>query len=104
VADTKKVLRVDHQARVGDWIKVDDDEADHGTGALYQLMPCTDWERAAFRVQAQHFRVAVNVEVTGRKTYKAGAGESDKIRCRIIWPGDCEPDTECGGWLIRHYN
>lgn len=41
--------------------------------------------------------LAVRVEVTGR-TIQRVQGYT-VVRVRITFPGDCEPDTVCGGWM-----
>jgi len=42
--------------------------------------------------------LAVRIEITGR-TLQWKHGENH-VRVKIIFVGDCEPDTESGGWAV----
>lgn len=43
--------------------------------------------------------VAVRIEVTGRSIqYQGWMGK--RVRVRVVFVGDCEPDTCVGGWLL----
>lgn len=47
--------------------------------------------------------IAVEIEVTGRTVQKDPKSGCQAIRVKVTFPGDCEPDTECGGWLYASW-
>lgn len=42
--------------------------------------------------------LACEVRITGRKIHYTDIGR--RIRCRITFPGDGEPDVTTGGWMF----
>lgn len=42
--------------------------------------------------------LAVKIEFTGRTIQWKSNGP--RVRIKIIFVGDCEPDEQCGGWLL----
>lgn len=63
-----------------------------------------DWEGAPWRVDTGRtwldgtpIKPAIRVEVTGRKVRWIDGRR--RVRVRITWVGDGEPDSYSGGWL-----
>jgi hypothetical protein len=76
---------------------------ENAVGRTVALLP-SDWDMAAFRYpnpipewETKH-AIALNVQITGR-TFQYRQGRY-WIKVRLIWVGDCEPDTESEGWLL----
>ena len=71
----------------------------------YKLETCHDWEKADFRYDTgkiwpdgRPIKPAVIVVVTEKKMYPYGPYQ--RVRCKIIWRGDGEPDKHANGWLL----
>ena len=73
---------------------------------LARLEPCNDWDRARFRYHATPDwqdgpQIATNVEITGSNAWP---NQDDHrgfwMRCKIIHPGDAEPDHSYPGWVL----
>ena len=53
-----------------------------------------------FRLPSIGGNLAVNIKVTGHRTYITDLGRV-KVRCRIEFVGDGSPSTFAHGWLIK---
>lgn len=88
------------QAKVGDAVRIDT----WGVGAAELI--ASDWDAAPLRVRTYQpviESLAVRIEITGRKRHYTGYGSPDKVRCRVVFVGDCEPDEVTFGWLYLHH-
>lgn len=70
-----------------------------------ELVACEVPEFAPYRFPSQTLRAvtgcvgpACRVEITGR-TIQIRAGKTLWVRCKVVFVGDGEPDTEVAGWL-----
>lgn len=70
-----------------------------------ELVACEVPEFAPYRFPSQTLRnvtgcvgLACRVEITGR-TFQFRAGKVLWVRCKVVFVGDGEPDTEVAGWL-----
>jgi hypothetical protein len=70
-------------------------------GAFYELLPCTDWDRAQFRIPVKHLQIAVNVRITGTMVHRTAACYP-RIRCEVEFVGDGEPSRFERAWLHLH--
>lgn len=66
------------------------------------LLP-ESWEAADYRLPILGHgpirSVAVRIEITGRRAQFRNADGSAWLKCRIVFVGDCEPDTYGKGWV-----
>lgn len=71
-------------------------------GYARRLVPCDDWDAAPFRLESMYDggpAVACRVDVTGRTLHRAPYTGTPRVRVRVTFVGDGEPDTTCGGWM-----
>ena len=64
------------------------------------LLQPSDWDAAPFRLPSARYPTeswAVRVERTGTTLQRRQGG--DFVRVRVVFVGDCEPDTEVRGWM-----
>ncbi len=84
-------------AQVGTYIVLD------GRDIGECLLSCADWDAADFRwpnpipAWRESRAIACNVYVTGR-TVQYG-GYMDKVRVKVEWVGDGEPNEYVSGWM-----
>lgn len=68
---------------------------------VYKTLCESMWEDAQFAYENPVFGmdspIHVNLEISGY-TFQRRGGDY-YVRVRIIWPGDCEPDTYGSGWV-----
>jgi len=77
------------------------DEWANGENGSVELLTCDDWDKAEFRYNHLDMSFpALNVEITGRVAYYGRAYSPYRVRVQITSPGDGEPDTVFGGWLL----
>jgi|SRR5215469_6353966 len=78
---------------------------EHDSGRTEFLLPCDDWDKAAFRWPnpihewRESHAIACNLKITGR-TFQERNGKNFYVRVRFEWVGDGEPSTYSGGWLV----
>ena len=67
------------------------------------LDPCDDWDMADFRMAAPGTSIhsAINIVITGR-TIQYDNTYGARVKVRIVWVGDGEPDQVSSGWLCLY--
>ena len=91
--DLDRFNKADLTPKLGSWVTPDGWQL--GGGTLVE----SDWNKADFRLTTSHegLELAVKVEVSGRKVHFTSTGS--RVRVKVTFLGDCEPDTETHGWM-----
>ena len=95
-ADHKEWVEANLKPKVGSVIQPD------GWGLPSTLVDEDWWDKAEFRLPSPtYFDVssAVNVELSERSKKIYVTGSAYKLRVKITFVGDCEPDIVVHGWL-----
>lgn len=70
-------------------------------GRIFDVLHESDFPGAPFRLTGRLAELPVRVEVTGRTVRYdvTGLRGVPVVRCRVIFVGDGEPDSEATGWV-----
>jgi hypothetical protein len=86
----------DVEVRPGRYVKAD-------RWQLGRIIRADESEFATYRMPLENGgpieSLACNIEVTGRTVQRRDGGGL-WVRVKITFPGDCEPDTVTGGWML----
>ncbi len=97
---TATIYETEVEAKVGDYILV----GDRKIGEMLQPGDAyvdSGYAGSQFRIASANESSPINIVITGRTFQRRPhQGTGLYVRIRIIFVGDCEPDTECEGWLL----
>jgi hypothetical protein len=101
-AQTVYIDGLDRTPSIGSIIVRDCHTSGIGTKLTKGETPCPGFAGSMFRLatltQGPIKDLAVNILITGRSLQRKWG--SLYVRVKIVFVGDCEPNTETGGWML----